>query len=282
MSKVNAFKDLQAIKKAIRHLYSSLGAERLRTFTDDFVAETTNPRYCCDPIIATQRLSSDIVSHYRLPVASVIAAYSATLPVPGRVEIGGGDDFFVELHSKYRGQLHVVAAILAHEVAHVFLHKCGIEWSDTAANEILTDTTACFLGFGATILNAQRPCTEHLASETRTRWPHFGYLTAEEFGYVIARRNRAFKLSARASIEPQHCKAAYEAGLKECLRETSARPFTPRPWHERLLARVLAPKEPAAIRFECPTCRQTLRVPALHKEIAVHCPVCDSRFPVYA
>jgi len=285
MSALRGYSNLSTIKKSIAHLYASFGSKHIQSFTSDFLTSTGNPRYGGDVVIATQRLAADIASHYRLPLTTVIVNYSTTLQPPGRVELSNGNEFFIELQTKYRDKLNTVAGILAHEIAHIFLHRCGAEWKDTSANEILTDTTASFLGFGIAILNAADCQTEYLANVTKTTWQHFGYLSLDEFGYILARRDYAFDLSSRTRIGQQHCKDAYDAGSKTFMGELKARPFSPRPWYQRILRH--APIDPASalqspIHFECPKCSKTLRLPAMRRKVSVHCPICDSRFFCYS
>jgi len=284
MSAFRGYSNLNTIKKSIAHLYAFFGAKHIQSFTSDFSISTGNPRYSGDVIIATQRLAADIAFHYRLPITTVIVNYSTTLQPPGRVELGNGNEFFIELQAKYRGKLNTVAGILAHEIAHIFLHRCGAEWKDTSANEILTDTTASFLGFGIAILNAADCKTENLVDATKTTWQYFGYLSLDEFGYVIARRDHAFGSSSRARIGQQRCKNAYDAGLKKYMGELKSRPFSPRPWYQRILRHAPISPESAlqsAIHFECPKCCKTLRLPEIRRKVSVHCPTCDARFFCY-
>jgi hypothetical protein len=64
------------------------------------------------------------------------------------VELSQSNEFFVELQSQHRFAAKAIAAILAHEVAHIFLHRCGVRFPDEFENEVLTDTTAVYVGFG--------------------------------------------------------------------------------------------------------------------------------------
>ena len=285
MSALRGYSNLSMIKRSIAHLYASFGSKHIQSFTNDFFSSIGNPRYSGDVNIATQRLAADIASHYRLPITTVIVNYSTTLQPPGRVELSNGNEFFIELQSKYRGKLNTVAGILAHEIAHIFLHRCGAEWKDTNANEILTDTTASFLGFGIAIMNAADCHTEYLANATKTISQYFGYLSLDEFGYILARRDHAFNLSSRAQIGQHQCKDAYDTGFKKYMGELKTRPFTPRPWYQRLLCRTPIKPDNALqspILFECPRCSKTLRLPEMRKKVSVHCPICDSRFFCYS
>jgi len=134
MPALSCFSNLDSIKKSIAHLYAIFGPVHIQSFASDFIAARDNERYSGDAVIATQRLASDIADHYRLPVTTVIVNFSSTLQPPGRVELSTGNEFIVDLQLKYRTKLNTVAGILAHEIAHIFLHRCGAELKDTNEN----------------------------------------------------------------------------------------------------------------------------------------------------
>lgn len=56
-----------------------------------------------------------------------------------------------------------VMAVICHELSHVFLHRFHIAKDTVAENELLTDCTAIFLGFGDIMLNG---CTEAFVKVT--------------------------------------------------------------------------------------------------------------------
>ena len=283
MSGLHGFANVETIKKAITHLYTQLGAAHINSYQSDFGALAENSRYSGDLMLATQKLASDIASHYRLPITTVIVNYSATLTSPGRVELGLGNEFFVELHAKYRSKLNAVAGILAHEITHIFLHRLGASWQDQKTNEILTDTTASYLGFGVTILNATNYSNKIAGKPTETTLEYFGYLSPDEFGYLLARRDDAFNLNSRGKIGRPQWRKAYDNGLRKMRREQNKRPFLPRPWYEKFFTQLIKRKVSAAdkVKLECLKCSKNLRVPANNKKIVVNCPNCDTRFFCY-
>jgi len=285
MATLNGFTNLESIKRSLAHLYAIYSPVHIHSFATDFIAARDNKRYNGDATIATQRLAADIAAHYRLPITTVIVNYSSTMQPPGRVELSAGNEFIVDLQAKYRTKLNTIAGILAHEVAHIFLHRCGAELKDNHENEILTDTTASFLGFGITILNAAYSHTDYFPKLTQTTRQYFGYLSLDEFGYILARRDHAFGLKSRSYIRRQECKDAYDTGMQKYTSELKARPFSPRPWYQRLTHHYLnktAKGSLPPIHFECPKCCKTLRIPAAQQKLSVHCPICDSRFFCYS
>ena len=283
MSGPHGLANVETIKKAITHLYTHFGSAHINSYQSDFGALAEDTRYSGDMIVATQKLASDIASHYRLPITTVIVNYSSALSSPGRVELGRGNEFFVELHANYRSKLNAVAGILAHEIAHIFLHRLGASWEDQKTNEILTDTTAVYLGFGVTIMNATIYLTKNAGKSTEITREYFGYLSPDEFGYLLARRDDAFNLNSRGKIgQPQWIKA-YDNGLRKMRCEQNKRPFLPRPWYEKIFTYLVNRKVsvPDKVKLECLKCSKNLRVPTNNKKIVVNCPNCDTRFFCY-
>lgn len=283
MSGPRRFANVETIKKAITHLYTHFGSAQINSYQSDFDALAENSRYSGDLIVSTQKLAADIASHYRIPITTVIVNYSATLSSPGRVELSRGNEFFVELHANYRRKKNAVAGILSHEIAHIFLHRFGASWEDQKTNEILTDTTAAYLGFGVTIMNASVYRTKNAGNSTETTLEYFGYLSPDEFGYLLARRDDAFNLNSRGKIGQPQWRKAYDNGLRKMRREQNERPFLPRPWYEKFFTKLIKRKVSASdkVKLECLKCSKNLRVPANNKKIVVNCPNCETRFFCY-
>jgi len=152
----HGYPHLGAIKESIKLLYKQLSSQGLKSFSRSLTPAETAVSLGKDIIIAVQSLASVIVRHLQLPKGCIIVNFR-DIENPGRVELTPEeDDYLVDLRSKYRNDHRDVAAILAHEITHVFLHRHGIRMADTLENEILTDTTAVYLGVGWLCLNAHR------------------------------------------------------------------------------------------------------------------------------
>jgi hypothetical protein len=154
MNAIRGFANLEAIRIAIKELYRGFGPAHLNSYPDTFRLGSSLSDVLNEPIIGTQRLAKRIGAHYRLPVTTVIVYFSSTLKKPGTVGLSSTNEFFVELQSQHRAEPKAIAAILAHEVAHIFLHRCGVRFANEFDNEVLTGTTAAYVGFGPAILNA--------------------------------------------------------------------------------------------------------------------------------
>jgi hypothetical protein len=288
MPSIRGFEHIHVIAKAIHELYREFGPQHLKSYRDTFLLGTSADDLRRDPLIGTQYLAKRIAAYYRLPVTKVIVTFSGSLKPPGRVELSQSNEFFVELQSQYRFATNAVAAILAHEVAHIFLHRCGVGFADEFENEVLTDTTAVYVGFGPTILNAVSQTQSYLPNNVvQTRMHYFGYLTLDEFGYILAKRDAIWGADSASKIDSGISTEAFECGRSRYEGELRYRPFVVRPWHQRLThwmsgGGAFSSKVFRPITFTCPCCSQGLRIPETHRRLSVHCPTCDSRFICYS
>jgi len=273
----------ELVNKSIRELYRVLKPWRVRSYTEEFSMGASIDEVWRQPIVGIQNLVRRIAAHYQLSAVAVIVDFSDTLEVPGRVELSHSDDFFVELQRKHRYAPKAVGAILAHEVAHVFLHRAGIRFPVEFENEILTDTTAAYLGFGSTILNAATESKEYPSHNVvRTRSNHFGYIDLTEFGYIVAKREKLLNSDFTSTLDSGPALTNVQYGRSILQRELNSRPFVIRRFHQRLLHTITGNgRSDRKITFSCPCCSQGLRVPETHQKLSVHCQTCDSRFICY-
>ncbi len=275
------------VNKAIHYIYRALGARYVKEFSETFYFDSNYLHQ--DSIIGAQYLAKKIANHYHLPVKAVVVTFSSSLKPPGIVELSSSDDFFVELQIQYQSDPKSIAAILAHEVAHIFLHKSNMRFPEEHDNEVLTDTVATYFGFGPTILNAVTQKKRRLSADTvETKVHHFGYLTLEEFGYILAKRNAAYggNSSRWASIS-DNFPSAVKSGASLLNNELCSRPFIPRPWSQSFLHSLSQHRhtgtiDTKSIEFSCPCCSQRLRIPETFKKLSVRCQNCESRFPCFS
>ena len=85
----------------------------------------------------------------------------------------------------------VLAGVMAHEVAHAFRHRHGLNLRKREVEEPLTDLTTIYLGFGILTTNAAyryRASGEMQGAYTRTQWSHesVGYLPPEAMSFLLA------------------------------------------------------------------------------------------------
>ncbi len=120
------------------------------------------------------------------------------------VELTAGPEYFIELNERFKTHRKDIGAALAHEVAHVWLHRLDLSFPGTRDNEILTDTATTYLGAGWLLLDAYR---EHGPFSQK-----LGYLTPEEFGYVLAQRAQVFDEDPAPWFTSPQAYDAYTAG----------------------------------------------------------------------
>lgn len=278
-SEHRGFVNLELVNKSIRELYRHLGPTRVREFAEDFWLADGNTESSADPVIRTQHVARRIANHFKVAVSAVVVTFRSDLPNAGQVELSSSRDFFIDVHSEHRDAPKTIAAILAHETAHIFLHQVGIRIQPEFENEVLTDTTAAYLGFGATILNGAIETVTRVGNGTQTHSKHFGYITLDEFGYIQAKRDYVFAHNSSSSIDRGLSLSGFQSGRDQFYSELRLRPYTPPTFGERLKSR-FSQSTPSvtSITFACAGCAQSLRVPANGKKLFVHCPTCDATF----
>lgn len=70
-----------------------------------------------------------------------------------RSDIEGKETEVIFINSNIRNNGTEVAAVLCHEIMHLYLHRIGLELDDVQENELLTDLATIELGFGLPVLN---------------------------------------------------------------------------------------------------------------------------------
>lgn len=283
----HGYPHLETVRAAITALYRRLSYAGVRTF-----ATSVSPgdvAFCdTDELhLGAQRVARELVRHYRLPDARLIVSFRE-MTHAANVELTAGPEYFVELNDRFRTHRRDIGAALAHEVMHVCLHRMDLSFSGLRDNEILTDTAATYLGAGWLLLDAFRQ--DGLSSQK------LGYLTPEEFGYVLAKRALVFGEDPSTWFTSPQGYEAYLDGRALARRDEQQPPLTAAGWRgRRHYARdrrqaqnragppagpqaapysfVDADGEPLRVSFACPTCRQRIRVP-VRGRVRARCGLC--------
>ncbi|MFJ7154871.1 hypothetical protein ACIQUQ_08010 [Streptomyces sp. NPDC101118] len=284
----HGFPHLETVRAAVTALHRRLSADGIRSYAPAFApADAAFPRGD-DLHLGAQRVASALVRHFRLPDARVVVSFRR-MEEAASVELAAGPEYFVELNDRFREHRRDVAAALAHEIAHVFLHRLDLGFPGTRANEILTDTATAYLGAGWLLLDAYR--------EDALTHQKLGYLTPEEFGYVLAKRADLLGEDPSPAFTSPQAWPAYLRGRELARQDARRAPLAAAPWSERrryarerrhALARPGSPHAPAGLpyRFEgpagaprvtfpCPVCHQRVRVP-VRGPVRVRCGLCRS------
>jgi hypothetical protein len=208
------------------------------------------------------------------------------------VELAAGPEYFIELNDRFRTHRRDIGAALAHEVMHVYLHRLDLSFPGTRENEILTDTAATYLGAGWLLLDAYR---EDAASSQK-----LGYLTPEEFGYVLAKRSLVFGEDPSTWFTSPQAYTAYVKGMARARHDERQPPLTAAGWAGRRryakdrrhaqeqvagagaeaadVSYAFTPEAPGGrgplrVSFPCPTCHQRIRVP-VRGRVRARCGLC--------
>ncbi|HEY8987183.1 MAG TPA: hypothetical protein VIU15_47415 [Streptomyces sp.] len=283
----HGFPHLETVREAVTALYRRLSYDTVSAFSTS--VPPVDVAFCDtdDLHLGAQRVARELIRHYRLPDARLIVGFRE-MEHAANIELTAGPEYFVELNDRFRTHREDIGAALAHEIMHVYLHRLDLAFPGTRDNEILTDTAATYLGAGWLLLDAYR---EHGEASQK-----LGYLTPEEFGYVLAKRALFFGEDPRPWFTSPQAYTAYEAGLERARLDGRQPPLTAAGWagrrryaRDRRQARTApgtlysfspetpeAPGRPGAplrVSFPCPTCHQRIRVP-VRGRVRARCGLC--------
>ncbi|MFD3542433.1 hypothetical protein ACFWUQ_23495 [Streptomyces sp. NPDC058662] len=220
----HGFPHLATVRAALTALHRRLSADGVRAYGASFAPADAAFDAADDLHLGAQRVASAMVRALRLPQARVVVCFRP-MEQAATVELGAGPEYFVEVSDRFRVHRRDLAAALAHEVAHVLLHRLDLRFLTTAENEILTDTAAAYLGAGWLLLDAYR--------EDALTHQRFGYLTPEEFGYVLAKRAALFGEDPSAWFTSPQAYEAYVRGRALAERDLRRAPMAAAGWWER-------------------------------------------------
>lgn len=284
----HGFPHVETVREAVTALYRRVSPDTVRTFGASVAPGDVAFADHDDLYLGVQRVAGVMVRHLRLPEARVIVSFRE-MTHAARVELNAGPEYFVELNERFKTHRRDIGAALAHEVMHVYLHRLGLAFAGTRDNEILTDTATAYLGAGWLLLDAFRQ--DAVSSQK------LGYLTPEEYGYVLAKRARLFGEDPAIWFTSPQAYEAYVRGSALADRDERRPPLAGSHWagrrqyaKDRRYARAhLSPgspplgngsytfehNSPLRVSFPCPTCHQRLRVP-VRGRVRARCGVCDS------
>ncbi|GAA5002408.1 MULTISPECIES: hypothetical protein [Streptomyces] len=282
----HGYPHLDTVRASITALYRRLSYDTIHTFAASVAPADVAFADTDDLHLGAQRVAREMVRHYRLPDARMIIGFRE-MTHAANVELAAGPEYFVDLNDRFRTHRRDIGAALAHEVMHVYLHRLDLSFPGTRDNEILTDTAAAYLGAGWLLLDAYR---EDAASSQK-----LGYLTPEEFGYVLAKRALLFGEDPSVWFTSPQAYTAYTKGMAQARRDEQQPPLTAAGWagrhryakdrryaqdHHSSAHRPGAPysftpdsRGPLRVSFPCPTCHQRIRVP-VRGRVRARCTLC--------
>ncbi|MBD1908886.1 hypothetical protein H6F53_25930 [Trichocoleus sp. FACHB-832] len=301
------YPNLERVKASIKALYKHFSLQDIYSFSSSISPKEISMTCREDPVITAHRLAGVIVRHLKLPEGSILVSYRKSLKHAGQVELTPENEYLVELNARYKENQQDIAAILSHEITHVFLYRAGLLFPNNYDNEILTDTASVYLGIGWLILNAYRlketqESNSFGQSYIRYQEEQLGYLRPEEFGYVLGKRTINFKEQVNGFLTSSAAKEAFQRGFQRARMEYQRPPMKNCGLLKRMLYRWNQRRIVSASRsgdlkglsrpfegyqfdvsdeikvvFECPVCSQKLRLP-IYKNILANCSICQSSF----
>ncbi|MFD5626385.1 MULTISPECIES: hypothetical protein [unclassified Streptomyces] len=282
----HGYPHLDTVRASITALYKRLSYDTVHTFSTSVAPADVAFSDLDDLHLGAQRVAREMVRHYRLPDARMIIGFRE-MTHAANVELAAGPEYFIELNDRFRTHRRDIGAALAHEVMHVYLHRLDLAFPGTKDTEILTDTAAAYLGAGWLLLDAYR--------EDADSSQKLGYLTPEEFGYVLAKRALVFGEDPSIWFTSPQAYTAYNKGMAQARRDEQQPPLTAAGWTGRrryAKDRRYATDHPAAgpppgvpytftpdgpgplrVSFPCPTCHQRIRVP-VRGRVRARCALC--------
>lgn len=301
---VRGYPHLSSVKTSIKLLHQRLPQQKLSMYAASLPPADIFIHPSADIVIEVQQLAGRIAHYLGLPIGRILVNFSSSLPCPAQVELSSADDYLVRLHERYRFDSQDIPALLAHEIVHIFLYRLKIAFPNVLENEILTDTAATYLGVGWPCLNAFRISVQdsldfgYVGPRTIRHFSasKVGYLTPEEFAYVLAKRSLLFSERIDRLLTLQ-ARELYRQGLRMARREGARPPFARsliwwrwlylgRRWWTKRSPQTGKRSQFADYRFEwvdgemkvtfdCPVCCQKLRLPTERRQIHLDCPTCQ-------
>ncbi|MDX3855526.1 hypothetical protein [Streptomyces sp. AK02-01A] len=284
----HGYPHLDTVRAAVNALYRRLSPDGVRSYALSVAPGDVAFSDADDLHLGTQRVARALVHQLGLPDARVVVSFRE-MRHAASVELTAGPEYFVELNNRFRTHRRDIGAALAHEITHVLLHRLGLNFPGTRDNEILTDTATTYLGAGWLLLDAYR--------EDRDSSQKLGYLTPEEFGYVLAKRALVFDEDPRIWFTSPQAYTSYTKGRAQALRDEQQPPLTTAGWtgrHRYAKDRRYALDHPGGapdpspsdafyaferlpdgprVSFPCPTCHQRIRVP-VQGRVRARCGLC--------
>ncbi|MGV9310836.1 hypothetical protein ACWDR0_01405 [Streptomyces sp. NPDC003691] len=284
---LRGFPHLDTVRAAITALHRRLSPEALARYAPSVLPADVAFSPAEDLHPGAQRIARALVRHLHLPDARMIISFRE-MEFAASVELTAGPEYFIELNNRFRDHRRDVGAALAHEITHVLLHRLGLAFPDTGDNEILTDTVTTYLGAGWLLLDAFR---EDAVSRQK-----LGYLTPEEFGYVLAKRAAVFDEDPSPWFTSPQGYTAWTRGRDQARRDVRRPPLSAagllgrrRYARDRQFARDHPPSGAGAgsgayafehaadggmrVSFPCPTCHQRIRLP-VGGRVRARCGLC--------
>ncbi|REK88025.1 hypothetical protein DY245_23585, partial [Streptomyces inhibens] len=217
----HGYPHIDTVRSAVTALFKRLSYDTVSTFSTSVLPVDVAFDDTEDLHLGAQRIARALVRQLHLPDARMVVTFRE-MEHAANVELTAGPEYFIDLNDRFRKHRKDIGAALAHEVMHVYLHRLDLSFPGTRDNEILTDTATTYLGAGWLLLDAYR---EHGPFSQK-----LGYLTPEEFGYVLAKRAEFFGEDPGPWFTSPQAYDAYTAGVARARQDARRPPLAAAGW----------------------------------------------------
>lgn len=103
----------------------------------------------------------------------------------GNILLDNNEDVLIHISREIMNYPELVLATLSHEISHKYIHFNNLTFKNIYENEVFTDLTAVFLGFGKLMLNGVNVKKEiNLGDIKKTHEKSVGYLNRNQLAFI--------------------------------------------------------------------------------------------------
>lgn len=147
-------------------------------------------------IISVQKEASNMMRFVGLNNYTPVITYTNTgEKVGGNIDLNDKDNVFIEINQRYKHEKDQTLAVMAHEICHKVLFVHNLYLPIELENELLTDISTIYVGFGKLSMNGcyKETITKTTTTEgykekevTTTHTESIGYLSRKQFAQAYA------------------------------------------------------------------------------------------------
>ena len=105
--------------------------------------------------------------------------------IAGNVFLDDKEDVLIHISRNLINYPESILATLSHEISHKYIQMNGLTLNDSDENEIFTDLTSVYLGFGKLMLNGVQVSEKYITGYTdKTLTQNVGYLNRNQLAFI--------------------------------------------------------------------------------------------------
>lgn len=144
--------------------------------------------FYANDLISVQKEARKMLDFVGLNAYTAVITFTKTkINEGGNIELGNSKEVFIEVSEDMRSNSNKALAVIAHEICHKVLYVHSLYYPNlTIENEVLTDLTTVYVGFGVLSLNGcytqyQTVKSGYNQKTTTTHIDTVGYLSQSQF-----------------------------------------------------------------------------------------------------